>query len=518
MTRVKRGKLALLAFIILGQIACVIFFGMQKCGYHMDELFTYGLSNSYYKPVPDDTEKWLDSSYFRDYLETNSQDKFSYGSVYYNQTQDVHPPLYYFLLHTICSCFPSTFTKWFGIGLNLLFLAGTSAILFFLSRLVLKSEWLALLVTAFWGFSIAAFSIGIFIRMYMMLSFWVALSAYLLTKAALQPDFKKRKRLYIYLGIVAFLGTFTQYFFGIYLVFASICYLFYLHKENRKRDRKAFCLSVFIGMASVVAVFPASLQHIFASSRGQGTMGDLLMPQAFLSRISEYVKILSQNLFGGILLYLLCAALILCIIASLRERKIAKPSSGFGLPLLIFVPAALYFIFVSLAAPFQEIRYVFPVFSLFALVFIGSFAFLLRRCLPKLGADAILSIGAAGILLLGVLTQTVSFEYLNYSSILRQLEPYENQRCLLIASEPWELVGSVQELSKYQATYFHMASSDHFSLPTAQDMGDSETILLYLGKEYNAERSLMQIKRETNWKNKKKICDNDYFNIYLLSK
>lgn len=517
MTRVKRGKLALLALIILGQIVCVIFFGMQKCGYHMDELFTYGLSNSYYKPVPDDTEKWLDSSYFEDYLETNSQDNFSYGSVYYNQTQDVHPPLYYFLLHTICSCFPGTFTKWFGIGLNLLFLAGTSAILFFLSRLVLKSEWLALLVTAFWGFSIAAFSIGIFIRMYMMLSFWVVLSAYLLTKAALQPDFKKRKKLYIYLGIVAFLGTFTQYFFGIYLVFASICYLFYLHKENRKRDRKAFCLSVFIGMAAVVAVFPASLQHIFASSRGQGTMGDLLMPQAFLSRISEYVKILSQNLFGGILLYLLCAALILCIIASLRERKIAKPSSGFGLPLLIFVPAALYFIFVSLAAPFQEIRYVFPVFSLFALVFIGSFAFLLRRCLPKLGAGAILPIGAAGILLLGVFTQTVSFEYLNYASVREQLEPYKNQCCLLIASAPWEVVGSVEELSKYQATYFHM-TSEYFSLPNVQDMGDSDTILLYLGKEYSEKQALNEIGSETNWKNQKKICDNDYFNIYLLSK
>ena len=66
--------------------------------------------------------------------------RFDYASVYYNQTQDVHPPLFYFLLHTVCSLFPGSFTKWTGLGMNFVLLGGTLAALYALG-MELFADW-----------------------------------------------------------------------------------------------------------------------------------------------------------------------------------------------------------------------------------------------------------------------------------------------------------------------------------------------------------------------------------------
>ena len=45
----------------------------------------------------------------------------NYKYVYDLQSYDVHPPVYYFMLHTVCSVMPGVFSMWQGIGLNILF-------------------------------------------------------------------------------------------------------------------------------------------------------------------------------------------------------------------------------------------------------------------------------------------------------------------------------------------------------------------------------------------------------------
>ncbi|MDF2567934.1 MAG: hypothetical protein K0R90_1390, partial [Oscillospiraceae bacterium] len=111
----KEFFIAVFVLMLIMQVACMIYFGTIKQGYHIDEVYSYGLSNSYYKPFPTDRNKWLDNSYFNDYLEVGKNDKFKYDSVYYNQGEDVHPPLFYFALHTISSFTPNSFSKWQGI-------------------------------------------------------------------------------------------------------------------------------------------------------------------------------------------------------------------------------------------------------------------------------------------------------------------------------------------------------------------------------------------------------------------
>lgn len=54
------------------------------------------------------------------YVMVAENERFDYATVYYNQTQDVHPPLYYFFLHTVCSAVPRKLYKVDGHWLKFL--------------------------------------------------------------------------------------------------------------------------------------------------------------------------------------------------------------------------------------------------------------------------------------------------------------------------------------------------------------------------------------------------------------
>ena len=154
-----KSKGCRLAFIVIlcFQILCMIYYGNAKQGYFVDELWSYGLANSYYHPhVYSDnalTERWVSGAYFSDYIKVLPEERFRYGSVLFNQTQDNHPPLFYIVLHTICSFFPNTFSKWYGIIPNMVYFAASMFLLFLLARRMFKSEWLALIPVIAYGFS-----------------------------------------------------------------------------------------------------------------------------------------------------------------------------------------------------------------------------------------------------------------------------------------------------------------------------------------------------------------------------
>lgn len=97
--------------------------GYEKEFFHVDDAFTFMLSNSKYGiEVPDEYKnKWRSGSDYYNLLTTSTDSTFNYKQVYINQTNDVHPPLYYFIIHTIMSFFPQQFSKWFGIIPNIFF-------------------------------------------------------------------------------------------------------------------------------------------------------------------------------------------------------------------------------------------------------------------------------------------------------------------------------------------------------------------------------------------------------------
>jgi len=134
----ERIFFVILVFIILIQIAALVVVGMQKNGYHNDEIFTYILSNSYDADRISHDRKvmdsWNEGSYLDKYVVVDENERFAYGAVKHNNSQDAHPPLYYYLIHTISSFVPGVYSKWIGLGLNFFLFAGIQSVLYFLVR------------------------------------------------------------------------------------------------------------------------------------------------------------------------------------------------------------------------------------------------------------------------------------------------------------------------------------------------------------------------------------------------
>lgn len=123
-----------------------LFFSGRKEGLFIDEVYTYGLSNSYYAPFVDDLkdddmiDKVITRQELLDYLTVDDSDKFSAGSVYYNQSQDVHPPLYYWLFNFASSLNCGNFSLWTGLVLDLVIYLLTLAALYLLALKLLKAR------------------------------------------------------------------------------------------------------------------------------------------------------------------------------------------------------------------------------------------------------------------------------------------------------------------------------------------------------------------------------------------
>ncbi len=275
----------LLSLLIALQLANItnIIVG-QKKSYHSDEVFSYGLANSFYEPYLDTSavrhdlgeghqhnlNNWISGDVIRDYVTVRSGEQFRYDSVWYNQSMDRHPPLYYTALHTLCSFFPDKFSFVFGYIINFVCFAVTQIFLYKLSKNILKSKYLALMVCIFWGFSSAAADITIFIRMYCMLAMWTVIFLYLHSKL-LETDSKPLLKQLIPIIIVTLCGALTQYLF-LFLAFvtAVMFCIRYLCKKQFKRFL-AYGFSLLGAVLAAQLIYPAYFPNLFAETSHKQT-------------------------------------------------------------------------------------------------------------------------------------------------------------------------------------------------------------------------------------------------------
>ena len=197
--------------LLLFQILIIIHYGTRKLNLFGDEIWTFNLANRYFEPFIGDASRyynqWLDWNFWNATLTVLPEHRFSFDSVFYNQAHDVHPPLYYILIHTVCSLFPEQFSKWFGIIPNIAFFVITQLVIWFTAKKLFFSKWSALLVTAFYGFSWGTINNAVYVRMYAMLTVWAILSYVLHLKMIRSFTYKH----YVAILGISFLGIMTQY-------------------------------------------------------------------------------------------------------------------------------------------------------------------------------------------------------------------------------------------------------------------------------------------------------------------
>ena len=95
----KKRNIYIMMIILIIQLILSLFIANKKDYLFFDEFFSYASANNI---AIDESElpenEWLNEEWYLEYVGTTEEHKFEYAIPYYNQVEDVHPPLFYFFL------------------------------------------------------------------------------------------------------------------------------------------------------------------------------------------------------------------------------------------------------------------------------------------------------------------------------------------------------------------------------------------------------------------------------------
>ena len=332
-------KKIIFGFILALSLIVSVCYGIQKSGFHEDEYYTYYSSNRSIGLYQPDRE-WQDRQTILDEFAVKPGEGFNYGMVKLVQSWDVHPPLYYFIFHTLCSFVPGQFSKWPGLITNLI-----AFVIAFIFLCLLMEELqiplpLEIFTLVFWGLNPQTVSCNLLIRMYAWLGAAVMACAYFHVRLIKRWDelsaetggakrggakpgtgkpggenagFEKPgsegvsgylKGLvlkgFLPIAIVSYLGFLIQYFYIFFFVcIGAVCAFWLLLKKQKIKEG-----FIYIGMCAAslllaVATYPSALRHMFGGYRGTGASGSLFDMNNTWMRISFFMGLLNDFVFGG---------------------------------------------------------------------------------------------------------------------------------------------------------------------------------------------------------------------------
>ena len=532
-----------LTLVMMLQLIAASYFCMRKQGFHYDEYYSYYSSNVTYGLAPTDRE-WKNAEEIRSEFMVLPGQGFRYGMVKLMQTYDVHPPLYYFLLHTVCSFFPGIFSKWFGLGLNLLFFiiaywlfAGIAYSLFQGNHKLTACSCLL------FGFQPGLISAVTFIRMYMLLLVWcLAIICWHI------PLWKEGirlspKRIASLLALVT-AGFLTHYYFAVFLFFltAFTCLYHWLGKKNLKGSI-GYGAVVCTGMALAVLLYPASLAHIFRGYRGTEATEAFFDLSNTLLRLDFFTKLMNSSVFGGGLGFL---ALLLVITAAVlamkkKKKKVGRDSLRIeekdidpqGLFCLLTVTLG-YFLVVAKTALLnaQEAnRYELPVYGFWLLIVLAGF-FCCGKAWEKLGEKKNKEGQRKGLQGLGILLITgsilgcqlfalsqgkVQFLYTEDRENVNWAKAHSESVVVYLynPANAWMIWDEAEELMQYKEIYFvNLADTTPITDPKVLQ---ADRIYVYSSRLEEGEKMIDQLLEEgTSLTQKEKIRSLLYCDLYCL--
>lgn len=452
----QKMKILFSLFIII-HIIFAVYLGMQKINYHYDERLTFGLANNTMSGVKIENGKvYHGFSLYNDYLSVRSTERFDYKGVWKNQAKDVHPPFYYVIIHTICSFFPEQYSKWFGIVPNIIFMILVDLLLYQLANFILKDKGLALITAAAAGTTILAMNMVIFIRMYAMMTvFVVGISLVFIVYFDREKDWK------FYTGCYMFTvgGTMTQYYFLIYLFFLCLFFGIRLLVQKKWRETAGFVTVFFAAGGSCFLIFPAMLKQIFGGSkRGRQALEAIQTFTSYDEYLKEYYKILNRDVFGGIFLGVMAAAVLLIVfVVYKRGWKRCFQELNTAAVMLLFA-GILYIIVIAKIAPYRTLRYIMPfgwIFILFSIwLYQGAVTVLKINSKVLVNGIALILFLCMGVNSLRLSDWQYRYTYQSMQPIFDIVQEYKDCSAVCVYKKPQRTACNAEELRWFKDYVF----------------------------------------------------------------
>lgn len=514
----------LIAFVVIWvvQMAAAFYFCTQKQGFHEDEYYTYYSTARTVGFYVEDGQ-WMDRETYRNEFVVLPGQGFQYGLVKLVQSWDVHPPMYYWVFHTVASFMPNVFSKWIGLSVNL-FCHGVNIILLtYLSYLIAgRNGRLSLFVSLFWGLSPAVISGVVFIRMYEMLTMFVLLCAILHIHAVKKNEAKLSVfKCLVPMAAVTYLGFLTQYYYFIFLFYLAIAFGIWL----MWRDKNLWnCLRYGIsqGIAFVLAylTYPSCLGQMFRGQRGaQATENFFDLSNTFM-RVRFFYDLMNRYVFGHalsvVLLFILVFA-VACLWSRHSEKDWARQtdegvyeqhSAEFDISFRMLAFTAIgYFLTVSKTALLlgeTSNRYQLPIYGIVVLLVFAAVSKLWRVMTAACTENSkyvkymIYTETAAAVLcltavLLGHWKDGVVFLYpedREQTAFARECAKQGTPAIYLYRpGEEWCIWDVTDELLMYPKVYFAAADSEDWLADT--EIQNADSLVVYIaGSDDDNERTM----------------------------
>ncbi len=408
---------------------------------------------------------WIDGETFLEYITVGDKDAFSYLSVYFNVKDDTHPPLYFFLLHTMSSFLRESTEPLAGCLVNLAAMTGILILLMWLGHFYAQllgmkghARGVGVFAALIYGLSAGAMATTLLNRMYGVLTFFCVGLLVIHLKKWTEHSFHTKNKLLI---AVTAMGFLTQYFFLFYcLVLAALTIVLLL---GQKRTKELFCYIRSMILAAIlgVGIFPFSLSQVLSGDRGVEAFGNLSEGlSGFGTRLIVFAKIVaSRTLGGGLLLAVVVVIVILLAIAGIgyiKNRKLQNSSdkSEVFLWWMLVVPALGYFLLAARMSPYLVDRYIMPLFPFVVLggvLLLGWLAWKLEQRIQHTS----LTVFLAGLLVLVQVWNLVQYDdvylYEGYENQKQIAEEYSDYACICIY-DGVTYYENIPEFTEYEKT------------------------------------------------------------------
>lgn len=307
----KRYRI-LLTVLIASSLFCItaLFLQRQQRPVHIDETWQYLLANGDggYRILEDSNgntrnlDTWISTDVLRRMLTVSRGGAFDFSDMIKNAASDTKGPGGYVFLHILSGLFPDTYSVWFMYAINAVCFVLTQIFLYLLVLRITKSPAAGLLAAGYYGFTAAAFSSVIFLRMYMQETALVVIFSFLLSGLVRQETFRGGKwadALFL-IPITAF-GGLTDYLFLIYAGCAVFLFLIAELFERKKTMPQKLCRMLVTGIFPLCGVilmflvYPQALSQMLREGTGSALWG---IPLAFSFQIWYMNSILFREQTG----------------------------------------------------------------------------------------------------------------------------------------------------------------------------------------------------------------------------
>ena len=535
--------------VIFAISIAMTFFMTKKEGFHEDEMFSYGSSNyaydNVYRPygkedetnifvkekimngniiqnlkyylidhrdIKDETladiksefvPTWRKSDEANDYLTIQPKDALNYGMVYYNQSRDIHPPLFYFLVHTVSIFFMGHFSKYIIFSINLAFMILS---LWTIKNIFEKLDKKHLIVPALilYGFSMGAVSTVIFQRMYSMLNFFVLMfiSANI---DIIKKDFDIDKKLWNKLTWIVLLGFWTQYYFCIVAGVVAVLVLIGVIRKQGKQGAITYILK-YLKMAVIgVLLYPLSINHIFFSYRG---VGKAEMARGFGEKLVEYLNMIGYSFSVPVLAIAICLILLVMAVAvkSVIDKKVDKNALGAGA--IIFSVICYVCVIVKVSPELQDaniIRYIMCVLPLIII----SILLLIDTVIKN---KNVLKYSLVGISLIisvyGLMFSEPAFLYKGYAKYLEIAEENKEDKFVYVGDTVFNHIQSMPEFATYSESLI-LNENQLDVLENDSKLSEENEFILSIKKYKGADEILAKVIEKTGFSNYEVLLDDD---------